>query len=173
MGPWSQGRHKVICCCRYIFLWQKATSFCKSLFWINFKVSNWRILQPTFENLQEEEEESSSESAVETDVESEHDNRPPLTAQVTDEQQQHVDKLLAELHNGQCPQDFDEGHKNTIDTTLNGLNYKDFPALRWAHAWLAVKAKDLKLDVTFWARITSMVGTLNLYLDHTLGVKLC
>ena len=68
--------------------------------------------------------------AVESDVESGHDNRPPLTAQITDEQQQHVDKLLAELHNGQCPQDFDEGHKNTIDTTLNGLNYKDFPALQ-------------------------------------------
>ena len=84
--------------------------------------------------MQEEEEESSSELAVESDVESEHGNRPPLTAQITDGQQQHVDKLLAELHNGQCPQVFDKGHKNTTDTTLNGLNYKDFPALRQAHA---------------------------------------
>ena len=71
------------------------------------------------------------------------------SAQITDEQKQHVDKLLAELCNGQFPQVSDEGHENTTDTTLNALNYKDFPALQHAHAQLAVKAKDLKLDVTF------------------------
>jgi hypothetical protein len=36
-------------------------------------------------------------------------------------------------------------------------------------ARLAVKAKDPKLDVTFRARITAMVGTLNLYLDPELS----
>lgn len=102
-------------------------------------------------------------------MESEHDNRPSLTAQITDEQKQHVDKLLAELHNGQCPQDFDKGHENTTDTTLNALNYKDFPALQRACAQLAVKAKDPKLDVTFQARITAMVGTLNPYMDPELS----
>jgi hypothetical protein len=50
--------------------------------------------------LREEEEESSSESAIESDAESEHDDRLSLTAQITDEQKQHVDKLLAELRKG-------------------------------------------------------------------------
>ena len=79
-----------------------------------------------------------------------------------------MEELLAELRKGQCPQDSDEGHENTTDTILNALNYKDFPALQQACARLAVKAKDKKLDVTFRARITAMVRTLNLYLDPEL-----
>lgn len=79
-----------------------------------------------------------------------------------------MEELLAELQKGRCPQDSDEGHKNATDTILNALNYKDFPALRRARARLAVKAKDKKLDVTFCARITAIVGTLNLYLDPEL-----
>ena len=79
-----------------------------------------------------------------------------------------MEELLAELRKGRCPQDSDEGHENTTDTILNTLNYKDFPALRRACARLSVKAKDKKLDVTFRACITAMVGTLNLYLDPKL-----
>jgi uncharacterized protein (DUF1499 family) len=52
---------------------------------------------------------------------------------------------------------------------LNGLNYKDFPALHHAKAKLDVKAKDTKLDITFRSRIASMVDTLNLYLDPELS----
>lgn len=52
---------------------------------------------------------------------------------------------------------------------MNILNYKDFPALRRARAKLSIKAKDKNLDVIFRARITSMVGTLNLYLDPELA----
>ncbi|KAJ6553649.1 hypothetical protein B0H10DRAFT_2241965 [Mycena sp. CBHHK59/15] len=49
------------------------------------------------------------------------------------------------------------------------LNYTDFPALRRAVAVLTVKSKDKKLDVFFRARITAMVGALNLYLDSELS----
>lgn len=55
------------------------------------------------------------------------------------------------------------------DTVLDQLNYKDLPNLRHAREELSVKAKDKKLDVFFRARITGMVGILNLYLDPQLS----
>ena len=57
----------------------------------------------------------------------------------------------------------------TSDLALNQLHYKDFPALRRAVAKLTVKSRNKTLDVFFRARITAMVGTLNLYLDSELS----
>jgi len=59
--------------------------------------------------------------------------------------------------------------ENATDNLLNGLSYKDFPALRRARASLTVKSHDKKIDVFFCARISGMVGTLNLYLDPSLS----
>jgi len=59
--------------------------------------------------------------------------------------------------------------ENATDNLLNGLSYKDFPALRRARASLTVKSHDKKIDVFFRARILGMVGTLNLYLDPSLS----
>ena len=56
-----------------------------------------------------------------------------------------------------------------MDQTLDHMNYQDFPALRQAKAALTVKARDKKLDVVFQSCITTMVGTLNLYLDPELS----
>ena len=131
-------------------------------------------LQTMLEHLQEEEEESSSESTTESlDTEmSDHDSGTAELGtelpKITDEHQRHVEELLEELRKGQTPTDGIEDLENTSDTALNILNYKDFPALRRARAKLGVKACDPKLDFIFRSRITSMVGTLNLYLDAEL-----
>ncbi|KAJ7116133.1 hypothetical protein C8R43DRAFT_1137998 [Mycena crocata] len=59
--------------------------------------------------------------------------------------------------------------ESASDGALNQLNYKNFPALRRAVASLTLKSKDKNLDVFFRARITAMVGTINLYLDSELS----
>lgn len=53
------------------------------------------------------------------------------------------------------------------DNALNMLQNHEI--LRAACAKLTVKSKDKKLDVFFRARITAMVGVLNLYLDSHLS----
>ena len=78
-----------------------------------------------------------------------------------------VDELLRELRDGRKP--VDNSPPTESDTVLNQINYKDLLNLRCARAELSVKAKDKKLDVFFRARITGMVGTLNLYLDPQLS----
>jgi hypothetical protein len=55
------------------------------------------------------------------------------------------------------------------DNLLNGLSYKDFPALCRARAQLNIESRNKKIDVFFRARITAMAGTLNLYLDPMLS----
>jgi hypothetical protein len=55
----------------------------------------------------------------------------------------------------------------TTDAALAA--WKNFPALWKALNTLNTKSKDKKLDVFFRARITAMVGTLNLYLDSDLS----
>ena len=59
----------------------------------------------------------------------------------------------------------------TVDTALDNLNLEDFPALQRVRAQLAVKGRDLKLDVIFQSRITAMASVLNLYLDPQLSFK--
>lgn len=132
-------------------------------------------LQTMLEHLQEEEEESSSESTTES-LDTEMSDRDSGTAEpgtelpkITDEHQRHVEELLEELRKGQTPTDGIKDLENASDTALNILNYKDFPALRRARAKLSVKAHDPKLNLVFHLRITSMVGTLNLYLDAELS----
>ena len=83
------------------------------------------------------------------------------------EAREKVEGLLRDLRKGQHPKD--NSPETTTDQFLNGLSYKDFPALRCTQAKLTVKAKDPKLNVFFRSRITSMVATLNLYLDPELS----
>jgi hypothetical protein len=83
------------------------------------------------------------------------------------EAQEKVVELMKELRQGRCPQD--DSPETVSDQLLDGLCYKDFPRLRHACAELKVKSKDKKLDVFFRSRITSMVATLNLYLDLELS----
>ena len=78
-----------------------------------------------------------------------------------------VEELLRQLREGQRPKD--NSPETTTDQFLNGLCYKDFPALRRARAKLTVKAKDKTLDVFFRSCITAMVATLNFYLDPELS----
>ena len=131
-------------------------------------------LQTMLAHLQEEEEESSSESTTESlDAEmSDHDSgTAELGAElrkITDEHQRHVEELLEELQKGQTPTDGIEDLENASDTALNILNYNNFPALWHARANLSVKACDPKLNLVFHLQITSMVSTLNLYLDAEL-----
>ena len=75
--------------------------------------------------------------------------------------------MLQQLREGHRPKD--NSPETVTDQYLNGLCYKDFPALRRARAKLTVKAKDKKLDVFFRGRITAMVATLNFYLDPELS----
>ena len=56
---------------------------------------------------------------------------------------QRIEKLLQDLK--------DNSPKTTADTVLGTLDWRDFPALCHAQAMLALKAKDHKLDVVFWA----------------------
>ncbi|KAF8573614.1 hypothetical protein K439DRAFT_1624948 [Ramaria rubella] len=72
-----------------------------------------------------------------------------------------VAALLADLHDGT--------KENGTDKALVSLDWRDFPALHQAREKLTIKSKDKKLDVFFRSRITSMVGTLNLYLDPELS----
>ena len=81
--------------------------------------------------------------------------------------QKQVEILLQQLWEGQHPQD--DGTETVSDQFLNGLCYKEFPALCHAWAKLSIKAKDKKLDVLFWGHITAMVTTLNFYLDPELS----
>ena len=90
------------------------------------------------------------------------------STRVTEDQCIQVQALLNELREGHCPQMGNESMESSTDWSLNLLNYLNFPKLWRAHAKLAVKSKDPKLDVTFCCCITSMVGTLNLYLDPKL-----
>lgn len=83
------------------------------------------------------------------------------------EAREKVEELLCELREGRKP--VDNSPPNESDIVLDQLNYKDLPNLRRAQAALSVKAKDKRLDVFFRARITGMVGTLNLYLDPQLS----
>lgn len=76
-------------------------------------------------------------------------------------------ELLSQLQKGHRPKD--DSPESTSDQLLNGLCYKDFPGLWCAQAKLIVKSKDKKLDIFFRSRITSMVATLNLYLDPELS----
>ena len=78
-----------------------------------------------------------------------------------------VEELLRQLWEGQRLSD--NSPETNTDQFLNGLCYKDFPALRHAWAKLTVKAKDKKLDVFFWNCITAMIATLNFYLDPELS----
>ena len=78
-----------------------------------------------------------------------------------------VEELLRQLREGRRLQD--NSPETVTDQYLNGLCYRDFPALRRAQARLSVKAKDKKLDVFFRGRITAMVATLNFYLDPELS----
>ena len=78
-----------------------------------------------------------------------------------------VEELLRQLREGRRPHD--DSPETATDEILNALSHKDFPALRRVRAKLTVKAKDKKLDVFFWSRITAMVATLNLYLDAELS----
>jgi hypothetical protein len=80
---------------------------------------------------------------------------------------QQVEAMLKDIREGRKPQD--NGMDTTSDLALNQLHYKDFPALRRAVEKLTMKSRDKKLDVFFRARITAMVGTLNLYLDSKLS----
>jgi len=76
-------------------------------------------------------------------------------------------ELLEGIQNGTALAD--PSPESVTDRTLKQLNYKDFPALRRAVAALTVKSKDKSLDVFFRARITAMVGVINLYLDSQLS----
>ena len=76
---------------------------------------------------------------------------------------ENVAELLKELQQGQCPRD--DSPETIMDQLLDDLCYKDFPRLQCACTELTVKSKDRKLDVFFRSHITSMVATLNLYLD--------
>jgi hypothetical protein len=80
---------------------------------------------------------------------------------------QQVDAILKDIREGRKPQD--NGTDTASDLALNQLHHKDFPALQRAVTKLAIKSHDKKLDVLFRARITAMVGTLNLYLDSELS----
>jgi hypothetical protein len=81
--------------------------------------------------------------------------------------QQKVAEMLADLRAGRTPKD--DGLATASDLALDRLHYKDFPALRRARASLEIKSKDKTIDVFFRARITAMLGTLNLYLDSELS----
>ncbi|CAA7270358.1 unnamed protein product [Cyclocybe aegerita] len=76
-------------------------------------------------------------------------------------------ELLKQLHECRCPEDPSPEHQ--AERLLNQLTYQDFPALRRAKAKLTVASCDKKIDIFFQARITGMVGTLNLYLDPQLS----
>ena len=78
-----------------------------------------------------------------------------------------VEELLRQLREGWRPQD--NSPETVTDQYLNGLCYRDFPALCRVRARLSVKGKDKKLDVFFRGRITAMVATLNFYLDPELS----
>jgi hypothetical protein len=55
------------------------------------------------------------------------------------------------------------------EQALNALTFRDTPALRKALHGLQKKTKDRSIDLFFRARITSMVETINLFLDPDLG----
>ena len=65
--------------------------------------------------------------------------------------------------NGDIPKDY--SLETVYDMVLNTLSIKYILKLQWARAKLAGKSKDKWLKVFFRARITAMLGTLNLYLD--------
>jgi hypothetical protein len=69
--------------------------------------------------------------------------------------QEHWDELLKNI---------DDNHPSALsDAAL--FNWKDITSLQQAVKQLTLKSKDKKIDVFFYAHITAMVGTLNLYLD--------
>lgn len=82
-----------------------------------------------------------------------------------------AEELLCELREGR--KQVDSSLPNESNIVLDHLDYKDLPNFQCAWAELSVKAKDMKLDVLFHARITGIVGTLNLYLNPQLSYTWC
>ena len=79
--------------------------------------------------------------------------------------------MIEQLHDGIRPHN--DGTETMSDAELNKLNYLDFEGLHKAHPKLTVLSKDKKLDVAFCARITALVGTINLYMDSELSYTWC
>ncbi|KAF7378025.1 hypothetical protein MSAN_00226400 [Mycena sanguinolenta] len=85
-----------------------------------------------------------------------------------DEEETDVDNNPVQVPLADCMDPVNLAHSG-VDRVLNQLNYTHFPALRRAVAFLTIKSKDKTFDVFFRARITAMVGILNLYLDPELS----
>ncbi|KAF8163899.1 hypothetical protein K438DRAFT_1985012 [Mycena galopus ATCC 62051] len=113
-----------------------------------------------------EEEEEEEEEEGETENDRDNDLRgaatsenipadPSITAA-----QQNAAEILEELRGGRIPKD--DSLATASDLALDQLHYKDFPTLCRARASLEIKSRDSKIDVFFRARITAMLGTLNL-----------
>ena len=83
------------------------------------------------------------------------------TPVVTPDERAQVEELLCNLR--------DNSPEDATDRALNQYNYTQFSKLHQARDELTVKSKDKVIDVTFRARISAMVSTLNLYLDTDLS----
>jgi hypothetical protein len=86
---------------------------------------------------------------------------------IASSEQSDAEQMIEQLRNGIRPHD--DGVETMSDAELNKLSYLDFEGLRKACAKLKVLSKDKKLDIVFRARITAMVGTINLYMDSELS----
>jgi len=81
--------------------------------------------------------------------------------EVADEEMSKVAELLDDLQGN--------SKETAADQSLGTLDWKDFPALHFTCAKLSVESKNKKIDVFFQSHLTSMLGTLNLYLHPLLS----
>ncbi|KAJ7846947.1 hypothetical protein B0H14DRAFT_3454009 [Mycena olivaceomarginata] len=87
----------------------------------------------------------------------------PLSSSTTpQEAHAHLDELKTQASALQA--DLDKSER-----ALDALTWRDQPALKTALKGLSLKAKDKRIDVFFRTRITSMVATINLYLDENVA----
>jgi hypothetical protein len=98
-----------------------------------------------------------TDSSVQFELQSPLATRNSMDNTVINITHQKLQELLSNLQ--------DNTPQTGTDSALTALRWKDFPAMRRALQQLKIKSKDMKLDIFFRARITAMVGSLNLYLD--------
>ena len=117
------------------------------------------------------EEEEESENETPRDEESGDGTTVAQNENDTQSEQVEAEQMIEQLRDGIWP--CDDGTETMSDAKLNKLSYLDFKGLHKAHAKLTVLSKDKKLDVVFCARITALVGTINLYMDSELSYTWC
>lgn len=96
-------------------------------------------------------------------AETAHSHPSAAKVVITEEQRQHIQEMLEDLRNSLINVNFEK--EKLKEHSQNQHIYQDVNALQVAQQQLASKSKDKSIDIVFWARITHILSTVNLFLN--------